>query len=198
MRTILTLAVFAISLAILGYLIVPRVPQAAPASTATAVAWNPSAVKSTLAGIQVKELDPNHAAIVFSYDLDNVTDADYQLPNGPTTVIMTRLKADGALTANDSIHLDNSVFLPAHNRTRISFQVAQPFRWPTELVPGRVGPITQDKYRGLVEQEVGSLSGFVLFDQAAHYQIELPGSWQDLQTGTTPGTAQNASGATGN
>jgi hypothetical protein len=196
MRTILTLAVFAILLAILGYLIVPRVPKLdSPATAATSV-WNPNAVRSTLTGVQVRELDPNHASIVFSYDLDNETGADYQLAKGPSTVIMTRLKADGALVSNDAIQLDNSVFLPAHNRTRISFQVAQPFRWPNELVPGRMGPITQDKYRSLLAQEVGNASGFVLFDQNTHYQIELPGGWGDLQP-AKPGAAP-ANGAVGN
>ena len=52
MRTILTLAVFAILLAILGYLIVPRVPKLdSPATAATSV-WNPNAVRSTLTGVR--------------------------------------------------------------------------------------------------------------------------------------------------
>jgi hypothetical protein len=197
MRTILTLTVFAILLAILGYLIVPRVPRVDSQSAAAAPAWNPNAVRSALTGVQIREIDPNHASIVFSYDLDNETGADYQLAKGPSTVIMTRLKADGALVSNDAIQLDNSVFIPAHNRTRISFQVARPFHWPNELVPGRIGPITQEKYRGLVAEEVGNASGFVLFDQNAHYQIELPGSWQDLQT-AKPGSAPATNAAAEN
>ncbi|MGA8035463.1 MAG: hypothetical protein WA823_11495 [Candidatus Acidiferrales bacterium] len=197
MRTILILAVFAILLAMLGYLIVPRVPRPDASTTAAAPAWNPNAVRSTLTGIQVREIDPNHASIVFSYDLDNETGADYQLAKGPSTVIMTRLKADGALVSNDAVQLDNSVFLPAHNRTRISFQVARPFRWPTELVAGRMGPITQDKYRSLLAEEVGNASGFVLFDQNRHYQIELPGGWQGLQS-AAPGTTPATEGPAGN
>ncbi len=117
----------------------------------------------------------------FLYDLDNQTDADYQLAKGPNAIIMTRLKSDGTLVANDALQLDNSVFLPARNRARISFQETRAFRWPTELTPGHMGPLTQDKYRSLVAEEVANYSGFVLFDQGAHYQIELPGGWQDVQ-----------------
>jgi hypothetical protein len=181
MRTILTLAAFALLVALLGYTIVPRLPQTAPAAATQTPAWNPTAIQSKLASVEVREIDPAHAALVFSYDLENTTDADYQLPKGPSTIIMTRLKADGTLSSGEPIELNNSIFLPARNRTRISFQINRLFRWPTELVPGRMGPLTQDKYRSLVSQEVGNLSGFVLFDQAAHYQIELPGRWQELQ-----------------
>jgi hypothetical protein len=187
MKTIFMLAAFAIVIAIFGYLIVPRVPQQDATSGAPATAWNPAAVHSTLAGIQVREVDPNHAAIVFLYDLDNQTDADYQLAKGSNAIIMTRLKSDGTLVANDALQLDNSVFLPARNRTRISFQETRAFHWPTELAPGHMGPLTLDKYRSFVAQEVANLSGFVLFDQAAHYQIELPGGWQDVQPAAVTG-----------
>jgi hypothetical protein len=95
---------------------------------------------------------------------------------------MTRLKSDGTLVPNDNLHLDNSVFVPARNRTRISFSTTQPFRWPTGMALDHMGPINQEKYRALIAQDVAGASGFVLFDQSAHYQIELPGAWQDLQS----------------
>ena len=47
---------------------------------------------------------------------------------------------------------------------------------------GQIGAANQDKFRALVAQQVGNFSGFVLFDQATHTQIELPGGWQQLQT----------------
>jgi len=46
---------------------------------------------------------------------------------------------------------------------------------------GQIGPENEDKFRTLVAQQVGNFSGFVLFDQATHIQIELPGGWQQLQ-----------------
>lgn len=196
MRTILTLGIFAILLALLGYLVVPLIPRQESQTAAPAPAWNPGALRAEPSGIQVRETDPNHATIVFSYDLDNQTDADYQMAKGPTTVIMTRLKSDGTLEPNDNLHLDSSIFVPAHNRTRISFSATQPFRWPAGMALEHMGPINQDKYRALVAQQVGGASGFVLFDQAAHYQVELPGGWQDLQLSTLG--AANTGGAAGN
>ena len=132
MKTGFMLAVFAICVAALGYFIMPRAPKDDAPAAAASTGWNPAAVHGTLAGIQVREMDPNHAAIVFSYDIDNQTDADYQLTKGPNAVILSRLKSDGTLVTNDALQLDNSVFLPARNRTRISFEEAKPFRWPTE------------------------------------------------------------------
>jgi len=196
MRTILTLGIFAILLALLGYLVVPLIPRQETQTAAPAPAWNPGALRAEPSGIQIREIDPNHAAVVFSYDLDNQTDADYQMAKGPSTVIMTRLKSDGTLAPNDNLHLDNSILVPAHNRTRISFSVTEPFRWPSGMALEHMGPINQDKYRALVGQQVGGASGFVLFDQTAHYQVELPGGWQDLQL-SAPGAA-NAGGTAGN
>src|SRR5450755_4276615 len=62
---------------------------------ASANPWNSSAVESTLSGVRVKEIDPTHAAVMFFYDLDNKTDTDYRLANGPDVVIMSRLQSDG-------------------------------------------------------------------------------------------------------
>ena len=195
MKTGFMLVLFAICVAALGYFIMPRAPKEDLPATPAPTGWNPAAVHGTLAGIQVREVDTNHAAIVFSYDIDNQTDADYQLTKGPNAVILSRLKSDGTLVTNDALQLDNSIFLPARNRTRISFEEAKPFHWPTELVPGRMGPVTQEKYRSLVAQETANLSGFVLFDQNAHYQIELPGAWPDVQASPTqPVVAQPAPG----
>jgi hypothetical protein len=145
-------------------------------------------VRGTLAGVQVHEVDPAHVQLVFYYDLDNNSDADYQLTKGPGTVVMTRLKSNGSLSSDETMELDHSVFLPARNRTRISLQSTQAFSWPSGMQAGQMGSVNQDKFRSLLAQQVGNCSGFVLFDQAKHIQIELPGGWQELQT---PATATN-------
>ncbi len=72
----------------------------------------------------------------FSYDLDNNTDADYRFAKGAGTVVMTRLKSNGSLSSEAPIELNNSVFLPARNRTRIALQVTRPFNWPTRPAGG--------------------------------------------------------------
>lgn len=166
---------------VLVVFVLPRAPVNEPVEKrAPASAWNSSAIQSSFAGVQVKEVDATHAALIFSYDLDNNTDTDYQLTKGPTTVVMTRLKAGGSVSSAEAVELDNSVFLPARNRTRIAVEIKRNFNWPASLPGAQIGPVNQEKFRGLVAQEVENLSGFVVFDQATHFQIELPGGWQEL------------------
>jgi hypothetical protein len=40
---------------------------------------------------------------------------------------------------------------------------------------------SQMKIRQLVADETADLGGFVLFDQSTRYQIELPGSWTEIE-----------------
>lgn len=182
MRKLLISVLAICVLALIVIQILPRAQRQEPAAKAAqAAAWNSASVHGTFTGLQVHEVDPSHVQLVFFYDLDNSGDSDYRLTKGPGTVVMTRLKSNGSLSSDDSMELDHSVFLPAKNRTRIALQCTQSFSWPSELPAGQIGPVNQDKFRALVAQQVGSISGFVLFDQATHIQIELPGGWQELQ-----------------
>lgn len=138
--------------------------------------WNSAAIQATFAGVQVREIDPSKAALVFFYDLDNKTDSDYQLTPGSNLVIMSRLKSDASLNAEEPIVLASPAFIPARNRTRVALQVTHPFAWPQDTDSG-----SGDKFRGLLQGETSNLSGFVLFDQPSRYQIELPGGWKDVQ-----------------
>lgn len=138
--------------------------------------WNSSAIKSTLARVQVREVDPANAALVFYYDLENTTDFDYRLESGPNLVIMGRLKSNGSLSSEEQVKLSYPAFLPAKSRARIALEVVHPFNWPA-----RMDAASQGKFRALVNREVGNLDGFVLFDETARYQIECRGAWQEAQ-----------------
>jgi hypothetical protein len=182
MKNLLTIAMFVAVLAIVIVFGLPRFPrQEHVAPRPQPSPWNSGAIQSTFAGAQVQEADATHATLEFVYELDNNTDADYRFAKGPGTVVMTRLKSDGSLSSEEPIELNNSVFLPARNRTRIALQVTRPFNWPAGLPAAQIGPVNQLKFRQLVADEVANLSGFVMFDTATHFQIELPGGWQELQ-----------------
>jgi hypothetical protein len=182
MKNLLVVAMFVAALAIVIVFGLPRFPrQERVAQRPQPSPWNSGAIQSTFAGAQVQEADTTHATLEFFYDLDNNTDTDYRFAKGAGTVVMTRLKSNGSLSSEEPIELNNSVFLPARNRTRIALQVTRPFNWPTGLPATQIGPVNQVKFRQLVADEVANLSGFVLFDTAAHFQIELPGGWQELQ-----------------
>jgi hypothetical protein len=183
MKTLILFSILVACLLVLVVYVLPRAPKNdAVEKHAAASVWNSTAIQSSFAGVQVKEVDATHAKLIFSYDLDNGTDTDYQVATGPATVVMTRLKSNGSVSSEESVMLDNSVFLPARNRTRIAVEMTRNFAWPTGLPEAQIGPVNQEKFRALVAQEVANLSGFVLFDQATHFQIELPGGWQELQT----------------
>ena len=187
MKTLVIFSLVVACLLVLVVFVLPRTPPNEPVQTPAAVApvWNSSAIQSSFAGVQVKEVDATHAALIFSYDLDNNTDTDYRLAKGPATVVMTRLKSSGSVSSAEPVELDSSVFLPARNRTRIAVEITRNFNWPTGLPGAQIGPVNQEKFRSLVAQEVANLSGFVVFDQATHFQIELPGGWQELSAGNT-------------
>jgi hypothetical protein len=182
MRKLLIFVLFVCVVALIVLQVLPRMPRSESAGKAAqGPVWNSASVRGTFTGVQVHEVDPAHAQLIFYYDLDNDSDSDYQLTKGPGTVVMTRLKSNGSLSSDQPIELDHSVFLPAKNRTRISLEIDRAFSWPSGLPVGQMGPMSQDKFRTLVAQAVGSVSGFVVFDQARHMQIELPGGWQELQ-----------------
>ncbi|MGA8408274.1 MAG: hypothetical protein WB680_13935 [Candidatus Acidiferrales bacterium] len=186
MRKLLIFVLFMCVLALVVIQILPRLPRQEPGvRPAQSPVWNSASVRGTFAGLQIHEADPAHVQLVYSYDLENDSDEDYRLTKGPGTVVMTRLKSNGSLSSDETVELDHSVFLPARNRTRISLQNTQAFSWPVGLPAGQIGPLNQVRFRALVSQQVGSVSGFVLFDQAKHIQIELPGGWQELQTPAT-------------
>ena len=151
-------------------------------SAAEATPWNSKAIGATLAGIQVKEVDSAHAAVVFFYDLDNKTDRDYRLANGPGVVIMSRLRSNSSLVSNDQTSPSSAAFVPARDRTRIALAVARPFDWPAHR-----DAVAEGEFRQLAASQVAGLAGFVLFDQADRYQIELPAaSANDEQVPVTP------------
>ena len=138
--------------------------------------WNSHAVEGTFTGVRVREIDPSKSEVEFLYDLDNKTDTDYQLAKGSTVVIMSRLKSSGSLSSEGQVALGSSAFVPARNRTRIELGVTRAFDWPA-----RMDIDSQLRIRQLVAAELADLDGFVLFDQGARYQIELPGAWPEIE-----------------
>jgi hypothetical protein len=144
--------------------------------------WNSQAIKGTLAGIRVQEIDPTHAAVIFLYDLDNKTDNDYRLEKGPNVVVMSRLKSGDALSADQAITLDSTAFVPARNRTRIALEISHIFNWP-----GQSGTYAERAFNQLVAGDVAGVAGFVLFDQTSRYEIDFPAAWpEDHAPSSTP------------
>lgn len=138
-------------------------------------AWKADGIRASFVGMQVRELNSANSVIVFYFDLENTSTADFRLANGSNLIVMSRLKSDGSLSSENHPRLEDSVFIPAKNRTRIAISFTRPFAWPASSESVDAG------VRQFAAQSVENLEGFVLFDQLNHAQIELPGSWQKLR-----------------
>jgi len=150
-----------------------------PASGRHAQAWNPSAITASYVGAQLREIDPGNGTLFLAYELQNHTDFDYRLADGPGMFFMSRLKPDGTLSSQEQIHLSYPTFLPARQQARIALEIAHLFGWPAEN-----DPRFQDKLKELFNQRLTDVQAFVLFDQADRFQIEFPGAWWEFNLAT--------------
>jgi hypothetical protein len=138
--------------------------------------WNSTAITATYVGAQLRQLDSGNAALYLAYEVQNHTDADYQLADGPTALVMSRLRADGSLSSQQPVRLSYPTFLPARQRARIALEVPAPLNWP-----GDNDSAYQDKLRDFVNQKLADVQAFVLFDQSDRFDIEFPNGWQELK-----------------
>lgn len=138
--------------------------------------WNSSAITANYVGAQLRELDSGNAALYLAYEVQNHTDSDYQLADGPAAVVMSRLRADGSLSSQQQVRLSYPTFLPARQRARVALEIPVPFSWPADN-----DSAYQDKLRELVNQKLTDEQAFVLFDQADRFDIEFPSGWQELK-----------------
>lgn len=150
--------------------------------------WNSEAIRSSFTGVQVRELDADHAAVDFLYDLENRTNADFQLAPGPNAIIMKRLKVDGSLSSDADARLTSTTFIPTNNRTRVTLEVIESFYWPAKQ-----DAAADQSLRELVLRVASGLEGFIIFDQASRYEILLPinlSSSSRPSVATTPKSAK--------
>src|SRR5690242_5462200 len=138
--------------------------------------WNSSAITANYVGAQLRELDSGNAALYLAYEVQNHTDSDYQLADGPAAVVMSRLRADASLSSQQQVRLSYPTFLPARQRARVALEIPSTFGWPSDN-----DSAYQDKLRDFVNQKLGDVQAFVLFDQADRFEIEFPGGWQELK-----------------
>jgi len=138
--------------------------------------WNQDAIKATYVGSQLRQIDKTLAGLFLSYDLENNTERDYRLVDGPGVVIMSRLQSDHSLSQEELIRLSYPVFLPAKQRVHIAIEISYPFVWPASG-----DPALQNKLKDFVKQRLSKVEGFVLFDEVNRCQVELPSVWQELE-----------------
>jgi hypothetical protein len=138
--------------------------------------WNSNAITASYVGAQLRELDSGNAALYLAYEVQNHTDSDYRLADGPEALVMSRLRADGSLSSQEQVRLSYPTFLPARQRARVALEIPSPFGWPADG-----DPAFQDKLRDFVNQKLMEAQTFVLFDQTDRFEIEFPSGWQELK-----------------
>lgn len=139
--------------------------------------WSRGPVRAAYIGSQLKEIDKTHSSLIVSYDLENDSDSDYRFAEGPGVLILSRLKSDGSLSQEQAVRLSYPVFLPARQHARLALEITQPFAWPRD--GDQAGP---DKMREFVRRRLENVGDFVLYDEANHEQVELPGAWEELES----------------
>lgn len=144
-----------------------------------AQAWNSTAITARYIGTQLREIDAANAALFLAYELQNDTNSDYRVSDGPGLFFMSRVKPDGSLSSQEQIHLSYPTFLPARQRARIALEIAHSFVWPVES-----DPQFQDKLKEFFNQRLADVQGFVMFDQAGRFQIEFPAGWREFRVAT--------------
>ena len=61
-----------------------------------AAAWSQKPISAGYIGSQLKQIDKTRSSLIISYELENNTDSDYHLAEGPGLVILSKLKTDGS------------------------------------------------------------------------------------------------------
>jgi hypothetical protein len=133
---------------------------------------NINAMTATYVGTRLQEIDKAHATLSFSYNLENHTDVAYRLADVPDIFIMARLKVDGSLSQEKALRLSYPVIVPPRQRVRIAIEDECLFAWPHAMDSG-----LDDKLKDFVKERLENIAGFVLFDEIAHWQVELPSGW---------------------
>lgn len=141
-----------------------------------AAAWSQGTINAGYIGSQLREIDKTRASLVISYDLENTTDSDYRLTDGPNVVILSRLKSDGSYSLDQPIRLSYPVFLPPRQHARLAVEITERFDWPSDADTSSI-----EKLRDFVKQRLQNVEEFVLFDEANHRQLELPSGWDQLR-----------------
>lgn len=155
------------------FAVAPPFKQSAHQDAST---WTQGTIRASYVGSQLKEIDKAHSSLVISYDLENSTDSDYRLADGPGIIILSRLKADGSYSQEQAVRLGYPVFVPARQHARLAIEMTQPFAWPAEEDPAYL-----EKMRDFVRRRLENVGEFVLFDDANRRQLELPSGWGQLQ-----------------
>ena len=143
-------------------------------------AWNSKAIEAVFDGIMLDE--DKHA--LFYYVLKNATDSDYRLSRGPNVAIMMKLRGQKQLLrelSDQQLRLSYPISIRGRQRQIVTLQDLRRTYNFKERLPEHPGVEAYQPYQKKLEAFIQSQSpdfdGFVLFDKAHHYRIDLARGW---------------------
>ncbi len=131
--------------------------------------WDASSIKADITGISISTHTADSFVATLQYKLSNTTDKDYSMPPESARIVMTKLPADNGYSRGSAV-MDVEVFIPAHNNMNVNVRVSFDY---SDLYPATQHN-DRDKMIALLKMRLKELDGFVIFDRANHYKIELP------------------------
>ncbi len=142
-------------------------------------AWDPSSI---VAKYDYVSTEPSDNTFVFYYVLQNNTAEDYRLESDDreSMVLMSLLENEKSLASDgsDLLTIDLPLFIPANQRLRVEIHVKYPF---DEALPEGATDEQREAYqarlRSFLNDRMGNLTGFSLYDQRKRYQILFPKGW---------------------
>ncbi len=139
--------------------------------------WSTSAIK---ASFDYAGTEGEKNTVVFWYTLENRTDFDFSLTDKDRLHLMDKLQREGSLsmTGEGLEKFDLPVFIPAKQKLSYTIHFAYPY--PERLKENA----TFDERRAFrkrlaawINDELGNLNGFAVFDDEHRYQIDFPKGW---------------------
>jgi hypothetical protein len=143
--------------------------------------WNKTALKASFSAIEF-DTQPQAASykVVFSYDVQNTTQQNYEFQ--PSSFTFLAVLADGNSLSKEFGHyqaeeprIDGPAFIPTQGKVRV--QVIVSYDYPPEWTTEEKGD--QKKVNVSLDRRLRELSGFVAYDKANHYEIDLPEGWRN-------------------
>ncbi len=157
--------------AVLWYLNRPKPPKP----------WDSKSIRATFAASTVTTSSQS-VQLNFAYDLENNTELDYNVREDSSVQIVARMKDSGSLVKVSELDYTrgvtfNPTLIPAKRKGRFTFHIAYDY---TDSYPAKDRNDLK-KLNEFYDHRLKELDGFVLLDQVARYEIDLPSFWKDMK-----------------
>lgn len=139
--------------------------------------WNKTAITATFNNLRT---EGDKHTIVYEYTLQNNTDTDYQLSDETDTHLGFKRMQTDSMDFSDKtfVKADYPIYVPA--KSRVNLELHMPLPYDSDVDTNAPDDVQHDYYTKLshfVATTISNVSGFVLMDDTARYEIDLPNGW---------------------